>query len=54
MTQRLSLIARGGRAGGEAEEEEYPIEEVIVTNKQPQHKLMPSFKDAMSMLGKRD
>ena len=37
----------------EEEEQEEPIEEVIVA-KQAHHKVMPSFKDAMSMLGKRD
>ena len=37
----------------EEEEQEEPIEAVIVA-KQSHHKIMPSFKDAMSMLGKRD
>jgi hypothetical protein len=36
----------------EEEQDEY-IEEVIEA-KQPHHKVMPSFKDAMSMLGKRE
>ena len=37
----------------EEEEQEEPFEEIVVA-KQPLHKMMPSFKDAMSMLGKRD